>query len=88
MGHFPLNAPHFGVPSGVERRVSPLGWSEEALVSGSPLTSMKFNEIERVNPVLISKMTDLVRRPQTYMYLTYLRVGRGAQLAATHIAPV
>ena len=72
MGHFPLIAPHFGVPSGVERRVSPLGWSEEALVSGSPYTSM----------------TDLVRRPHTYMYLTYLRVGRGAQLAATHIAPV
>ena len=33
-------------------------------------------------------MTDLVRRPHTYMYLTYLRVGRGAQLAASHIAPV
>ncbi len=36
----------------------------------------------------LPKMTDLVRRPHTYMYLTYLRVGRGAQLAATHIAPV
>ena len=46
---------------------------------------MKFNEVKIRK---LPKMTDLVRRPHTYMYLTYLRVGRGAQLAATHIAPV